>query len=228
MQIIYYAIFFSLVGGVFSLVGGIILLYTGRKLAKGIIVHLLSFAAGAMIATTFLDILPEALDHTSESPSYVLFWSLIGFSLFFILETIFLWFHHHHPEIESLLTPHIDHNHSHAPILLTVGDSIHNFLDGIAIGAAFMTDFQLGIVTSIAIAAHEIPSEMGDFMIMLHAGWSRHKVLLANILSSLLSTAGAVLMVLIGSVLNKYVGIMLAMTAGFFLYIAAADLVPEI
>lgn len=222
------AIFFSLLGGLGSLLGGVFLL---DRLAamKNLVVHLVSFAAGALLAAAFADILPEAIEHGPGDPSNILFATLIGFTLFFLLEGAFLWFHHHegYRDLEDNPCDHPE-RHAETPVLLTIGDSVHNFIDGIAIGAAFLVDVPTGIVTSIAVAAHEIPHEMGDFAVMLHAGWPKRKVLLSNILSALLAVIGTALTLVFHDAIEPYVGYLLGLTAGFFLYIGASDLVPEI
>jgi zinc and cadmium transporter len=208
-------LFFSLLGGVFSLVGGMLLL-SNKKSAEVLARYATPFAAGALLAAAFFDLLPESLHHLE--PGQAGFWILMGIIVFFLLEHFLTWFHHHH-EHGKAGTP--------APLVI-IGDSIHNLLDGIAIGAAFLIDVPTGIVTAIAVAAHEIPQEIGDFGLLLKFGYSRQKVLVINAVSALMSTVGALAMFWIGNEADLPLGAVLAVTAGMFIYIAASDLIPTI
>jgi zinc and cadmium transporter len=147
---------------------------------------------------------------------------LAGLLFFFVLEQSLTWFHHHHGEGEA-------HAHSQRNVwLIVIGDTIHNFLDGLAIGAAFLISPATGVVTAIAIAAHEIPQELGDFGLMLSKGMRRPRVLAVNIISALVTVLGAALVYGLGSDLPIPEWMLLAVTAGFFLYIAASDIIPTI
>ena len=209
-------LFFSLVGGLFSLLGGVLLLRKDDT-RNELFIHLLSFAAGAMLATAFLDILPEAAE-TGLSMDRLFQWTFGAFIASFLLEGIFLRFHHHEAT----------HRITATPWLLVVSDSIHNCIDGIAIAAAFLVNVPLGIITALAVAVHEIPQEIGDFSILLNAGWQRRKVLLVNILSSLFAVVGALLTLALRDTIQPVVGFFLAMIGGIFIYIGASDLVPEL
>lgn len=210
-----HVIFFSLIGGVFSLIGGVLLL-SRKKSAQALARYATPFAAGALLAAAFFDLLPEALHQlTAESAAR---WVLVGLILFFLLEHFLHWFHHHH-EHRGQGTP--------APLVI-IGDSIHNLLDGVAIGAAFLINVPTGIVTAVAVAAHEIPQEIGDFGLLLKFGYGRRKVVLINVLSALMSTVGAVVTFWIGSEADLPVAVLLAITSGMFIYIAASDLIPTI
>ncbi len=208
-------ILFSLVGGAFSLIGGLLLL-SYKKTAQSLAHIATPFAAGALLAAAFFEIIPEALhemngDDTSR-------WILVGIVAFFMLEYFFHWFHHHH-----------EHGTSGTPApLLIVGDTLHNLLDGIAIGAAFLIDPSTGIVTAIAIAAHEIPQEIGDFGLLLKFGIAKNKVILINALSALVATVGATVTFALGHESELPTAPLLAVTAGMFIYIAASDLIPLI
>lgn len=208
---------FSLIGGLFSLVGGILLL-SRQKSALVLARYGTPFAAGALLAAAFFDLLPEALENSGNSTA--LRWTLFGILLFFLVEHFLHWFHHthrHEHEDEKTVAP-----------LIIIGDSVHNFLDGIAIGAAFLINVPTGIVTAIAVAAHEIPQEIGDFGLLLRSGYARKKVLLINAASALMSSIGALLTFWIGSVTQLPLAELLAVTAGLFIYIAASDLIPTI
>ncbi|MBA3758056.1 ZIP family metal transporter [Candidatus Saccharibacteria bacterium] len=213
----FYVIFFSLIGGVFSLLGGLLLLSkkgTAEVLAK----YATPFAAGALLAAAFFDLLPEAIEITAEGAAPR--WVLTGIVTFFLLEHFLRWFHHHHE--------HEGTEDTAAAPLIVIGDSIHNLLDGVAIGAAFLINVPTGIVAAFAVAAHEIPQEIGDFGLLLKYGYARKKVILINIVSALMSTVGALLTFWIGAEANLPLGEVLAITAGMFIYIAASDLIPTI
>jgi len=210
-------LFYSLIGGVFSLIGGALLL-SRQKTASSLARYGTPFAAGALLAASFFDLLPEAVESLdAHTASY---WVLGGMLLFFFLEHFIHWFHHTHE--------HEHENEGHVAPLIIMGDSIHNLLDGIAIGAAFLIDVPTGIVTAIAVAAHEIPQEIGDFGLLLKSGYGRKKVLLVNGASALMSSVGALLTFWIGSVAALPLGQLLAITAGMFIYIAASDIIPAI
>jgi len=213
-----------LVSGLLSLIGGVILLGK-RSWVTNFSTHLVSFAVGALLATAFLDLLPEALEHGAESGTGIeslMVAVLLGIVGFFILESFILKFHpHHHDDDEKL------HHHA-TPNLLFFGDTFHNFIDGVVIAGAFMVNVPLGIVTSLAVAAHELPQEIGDFSVMLHHGWSRAKVLWANVISSLSNIVGALITFFAGAYLQPKLPGLLALASGIFIYIAAADLIPEI
>ena len=222
MSTLGYIIIFTLLGSVVSLIGGILLFIREKAVYK--VAHLLaSFAAGALLATAFIDLLPEAFEAAEHSGSDVniFTWVLLGFLFFFLIERFIYWFHHHHsPE---------EHQKDQAVVpLIIFGDSIHNFIDGVAIAASFLVSVPLGIVTTFAVAAHEIPQEIGDFGVLLHKGLKKTKVLLINLLSSLAALVGAILTYNLGEVVEGYLPVFLAITAGFFIYIAASDLIPEI
>lgn len=212
----YYVLFFSLIGGLFSLAGGMLLI-SKKSSAKLLAKYATPFAAGALLAAAFFDLLPESIEQLAEGAAPN--WVLAGILLFFLLEHFLRWFHHHHE--------HAKEDTTQAPLII-VGDSIHNLLDGIAIGAAFLISVPTGIVTAIAVAAHEIPQEIGDFGLLLKYGYSRKKVMLINIFSALMSTAGALVTFGLGSRIDLPLGELLGITAGLFIYIAASDLIPTI
>ena len=211
-------IIFSLVGGVASLAGGVLLLKF--KLKPSVISdYVTPFAAGALLSAAFLDLLKES----AESNLYEqgLYGALGGILLFFFLERFFSWFHHHHPHKEGVMKdPKIN--------MIIIGDSLHNIIDGLAIGAAFLISPNVGIVSALAVAAHEIPQEIGDFGLLLSKGMERKKVLLFNLVSASLSTFSAVAIFLIGSSITINTAPLLGVVAGMFIYIAASDIIPEI
>lgn len=175
-----------------------------------------SFAAGVMLTAAFFDILPEAFEHLDIHVGLQwVFWSIIGA---FILEK-FLWHHHHHSDT---------HGTHPTTYLVLFGDALHNFVDGLAIAASFIASPALGVTTTIAIIAHEIPQEIADFSVLLHVGIQRKKALLLNFLSGLTSVVGGILGYYFLSQTEGFTHNILAVAGGIFIYIAAADLIPEL
>lgn len=215
MATYWHVIFFSLIGGLFSLIGGVILL-SRRRTADVLAGYATPLAAGALIAAVFLDLLKDGLEEAE--PSTVLMSALAGIVLFFYAERFLHWFHHHHQHEDS------DPGKS----LIIIGDTVHNALDGVAIAAAFLVSVPTGIVTTIAIAAHEIPQEIGDAGLLLAKGMSRAKVLIVNVVSALATTVMAVITFALGSADKLPIGLLLGLSAGFLLYIALSDIIPTI
>lgn len=212
---------YSLLGSVFSLIGGIILLWK-PGFTKTYMTPLLGFGAGAFLAGAFIDILPEAMKTVSDTRQ-VMTAVLIGFLSFFILERLFMrMFHIHNGSLS-----HSEHTES-LPYLLVLGDSFHNFLDGIVIGLAVSISPTLGFPTAFAVAAHELPQEMGDFSVMIRQGWTKSVVLGINVLQSLLTIPGVFIGYYMRSVIGVYVPSLLGVAAGIFIYIAATDILPEL
>lgn len=214
-------LFWALVGSVVSLAGGLLLIKSeGRR--ELFTRWALPFGAGALLAAAFLDLLPEALH--SGTPAVVLPWALGGFLAFFVLERTVHWFHHHHGHGDAAA----DSRNRAQQSLIVVGDTLHNAIDGVAIGAAFLIDVPTGVITALAVAAHEIPQEIGDFGFLLSRGMSARTTVLVNLVSSLATVVGALGVYLLGSHLAVPLAPILALTAGFFIYIAASDIIPDI
>jgi zinc and cadmium transporter len=235
MDLLYWIIGFSLLGGLLSVLvaSSFLLLSESRRTVA--VPHLVSVAIGALLGASFLGLLPHAIENNFQVDSHQIGLTLLlGLILFFLLEKMVLWRHchsnHSHDSIPALDHPdhHGGHNHKHqaAGTLILVGDTIHNFVDGILIAAAFLTDVHLGIVTALAIAAHEIPQELGDFVILLHSGFSRSKALYYNMLSSLGTVVGAVLAYYTLDDMQQSLPYILVIAASSFIYIAVADLIP--
>lgn len=210
---------FSLVGGLVSLIGGVILL-SRRNWAEKMAMYATPFAAGALLSAVFLDLLHEGVE--LAEPYTVMLSALIGVITFFMAERFLHWFHHHH-----------EHNGQRGQAdptasLVIVGDIMHNILDGVAIAASFLVSVPTGIITTLAVAAHEIPQEIGDFGLLLNKGLSRKKVLLINIFSALATTVAALVTFWLGSAQSLPTGVLLGLSAGFLLYIAASDIIPSI
>lgn len=208
---------FSLLGGVVSLIGALLLI-NNKKTADGLAKYATPFAAGVLVAAAFTGLLPEALHVNDSEPRSVLMWALFGLLAFFFLERFLRFFHHHH-----------EHGKEKASnSLVIIGDTLHNALDGIAIGAAFLIDTPTGIVAALAVAAHEIPQEIGDFGLLLKNGMEKSKVIIVNALSALATTFTALITFGLGDNEAFPLAALLAITAGFFIYIAASDIIPEI
>lgn len=210
-----HVIIFSLLGGLFSLIGALVFLRSKRS-ADTLAKYATPFAAGALLAAVFLDLLREgALESSIDT---VMMAALSGILIFFLAERLLHWFHHHHQH----------ENSDPSKSLIIIGDTLHNALDGVAIAAAFLVSVPTGIVTTIAVAAHEIPQEIGDFGLLLKKGMPRKKVLWVNIMSALATTTAAVITFALGSADRLPIGLLLGLSAGFLLYIALSDIIPEI
>lgn len=225
MSTLAYILLFTFIGSIGALIGGLVLL-THVKFALKISHFLSSFAAGILLGTAFFDLLPEALNAGEKTGIDVLFWTLFGIILFFLIERFIHWFHHHE-DFPDYKHEHKKESKSTIP-LIVIGDTVHNFIDGVVLAATFMVDIRLGILTSLAVFAHEVPQEIGDFGLLLHKGLSRKKIIWINVASAAVSLAGALLTYSLGNTLVEFIPILLAITAGFFIYIASSDLIPEI
>lgn len=190
---------------------------------------LISYAVGALLGAAFIEILPHAFMQSDsiETTAAVILFGILGF---FILEKLVLWRHCHVEECEAH-DPHATpaapaHDHGRSGLMILIGDTFHNFVDGVLIAAAFMADTQLGIVTAIAIIAHEVPQEVGDFLILLHSGYSMQKAFALNVLTSASMVVGGVLAYFMLQVAQSLVTPLLALAAASMLYVAVADLIP--
>jgi zinc and cadmium transporter len=209
----------SLAGGVLSAGAASIALV----LRAAWIPTLVSFAIGALLGATFLEVIPHAFEH--GEPHLVAGSILGGILVFFLLEKLLLWRHSH--DQSEVASGHAGgHDHGRSGALIVVGDTIHNFLDGILIAAAFLQSTQLGIITAIAIVAHEIPQEVGDFLILLNSGYSRTKAFVLNMLSSCATLVGGVLGYHALQVIEGWTPALLGIIAASMIYVAVADLIP--
>ena len=193
---------------------------------------LISYAIGALLGAAFLNALPEALE-LSKDPNGISVIVLSGILFFFILEKMVIWRHCHFDECEAhepanniSISATNDHDSGRSGMMVMLGDTFHNFVDGILIAAAFMVDVQLGIVTSIAIIAHEIPQEAGNFLILLNSGYSRQKALLFNLLSSIATLIGGVMAYFMLQDMNHLMPSLLGLAAACMIYVAMSDLIP--
>jgi zinc and cadmium transporter len=215
----------SLAGGVLSAGLAAFALY----LRTSWIPMLVSFAIGTLLGAAFLEVIPAAFDQGDAHEAAIAI--LGGIFGFFVLEKLMLWRHCHTEDCEAH-DPHeagksaVAHDHGRSGALIIVGDTIHNFVDGLLIAAAFLQSTELGIVAAVAIIAHEIPSEVGDFLILLHSGYSRARALAMNLLSSVATLVGGVLGYFTLQALQGLETILLGIVAASMIYVAVADLIP--
>ena len=211
-----------------SLAGGALSVVAAAVLSLSVGVHrvnvLISYAIGALLGAAFLEILPHALEH--GDPHKMAGTVLFGILVFFVLEKLVLWRHCHHDHCEAHDARAPAHDHGRSGLLILVGDTFHNFVDGILIAAAFLENTELGIVTALAIIAHEIPQEVGDYLILLHSGYSKAKALAFNLLSSVATLIGATLAYFALSELTEWIPSLLGLAAASMIYVAVADLIP--
>lgn len=195
---------------------GVLAIFTKKFIQSDYASSFVSFAAGIMLAAAFFDILPEAFELHPDPAIFTAMFA--GIIVFFFLERFVLWFHHH------------DEGHGAQPtaVLILVGDGVHNVIDGVAIAAAFLASPAIGLATTLAIAAHEIPQEIADFSVLTHGGMSRRKALIWNFLSALTAMVGAIGGYFFLSALENYIWWFLAFAGGMFLYVASSDLIPEL
>ncbi len=195
---------------------GVFALVVKESLLHKILLSLVGFSAGALAGGAFLHLLPEALEELKPGETFL--YALAGFTLFFFMERLFYWRHCHEGKCDV-----------HAFTYLNlIGDGFHNFIDGLVIAASFITSVPLGIATSIAVASHEIPQEIGDFGVLVYGGFSKYKALLFNLLSALTAVLGGIIGFYLSSVISGFAPALLPITAGGFIYIAASDLIPEL
>jgi len=212
-----YIIGFSLLGSVGAIVlAGSFVLFP-EKTRRILVPCLISYATGTLLGAAFLGLIPHALASIPASPA--LCTVLIGIVLFFVLEKLVVWRHCHNQQCEV---------HGTAGPLLLVGDAFHNFGDGVIIAVSFVVSVPLGIATSMSVIAHEIPQEVGDLAILLESGYSRKRAFVYNILSSLSTLPGAVLAYLTLQEIQSITPYIMALSAASFIYIAIADLVPNL
>lgn len=225
MPLLSWILLFCLFGGVLSVLAAAVFLLFPEGVRLRLLPHFVSFAIGALLGAAFLALLPHALQGAGDA-HLVTGTVLLGVLGFFVLEKMVLWRHCHEAECEV----HAGEGHAHgspaAGTLILIGDAIHNLVDGVLIAAAFMTDIHLGIVTALAVAAHEIPQEVGDFAVLLHSGFSRGRAFFYNIVSSLTTVIGGLAAWLGLQQAQSWLPYILAVAAASFIYIAVADLIP--
>ena len=219
MQLYAAAVGFSVLGSVGGLATASIFLLLGDSLRVRLIPWLISYAVGTLLGVALLALLPEALRSLAPGPALAML--LAGVLSFFLLEKLVLWRHCH--------TGHDCEVHtSSAASLVIIGDAFHTFVDGALIAAAVLTSIPLGATTAIAVAAHEIPQEVGDFAILLRAGYSRGRAFTLNLLSAAGGVLGALAMLVASQSIPQVIPYVLSYAAGSFLYVAMADLIPDL
>ncbi|WP_374244421.1 ZIP family metal transporter [Zoogloea sp.] len=215
----------SFAGGLLSVVVAAVFAFTARP---NWVPVLISYAIGALLGAAFLEVLPHAIE-AAESPEKAAMNVLAGIMLFFVLEKLVLWRHCHDEGCQGHEHHHHGghgHDHGRSGLLILIGDTFHNFVDGVLIAAAFVESTPLGIVTALAIIAHEIPQEVGDFLILIHSGYSKTRALVFNLLSSLATLVGGILAYVALSHMQALVPVFLALAAASMIYVAVADLIP--
>jgi zinc and cadmium transporter len=223
-----YIVLATFVGGLLSvLLAAALTVHVLHRVIKGLV----SMSAGLLLGTALLLVLPEAFEGTAQ-PQGLFLALLIGLMFFFLLEKAELYRHDHHHEGDD---PHHHHHHGfdaeqagRGGWSVLVGDSIHNFCDGVIIAAAFLADTHLGLVTALAIIAHEIPQEVGDYVVLLNAGFSRGRALLFNALSGLAAVVGGVLGYFVVGTWEALFPYLLVVAASSFIYVSVADLLPQL
>ncbi|MBK6631665.1 MAG: ZIP family metal transporter [Betaproteobacteria bacterium] len=222
MSVLAWILVASIAGGALSVFAAALFALTARG---GWVPHLISYAIGALLGAAFLEVLPHAIEAQDDAGTATAI-VLAGILGFFVLEKLVLWRHCHDHHCEGHEAHAAVEDHGRSGLLILVGDTFHNFVDGVLIAAAFMQDVRLGIVTALAIIAHEIPQEVGDFLILLHSGYSRMKALAFNLLSSLATLVGGLLAYFALSAVQGVVPVFLALAAASMIYVAVADLIP--
>ena len=222
MTILTWIIAATLLGGVLSVIAAAIVAFNAKITHVPILV---SYAVGALLGAVFLDILPEAFERAGnlETAATTI---LFGILLFFVLEKLVLWRHCHVESCEAHDPPEPAHDHGRSGMMIMIGDTFHNFVDGVLIAAAFMANVELGVVTALAIIAHEVPQEVGDFLILLHSGFTRVQALAFNVLSSAAMIAGGVLAYSMLQAMERWIPALLGLAAASMLYVSVADLIP--
>jgi len=197
---------------------GVFTLSLNRGKLYATIIYLVSFSAGALLGDAFIHLIPESYENENNIITSILI--LLGILIFFVLEKIMHWRHCHKEPCK---------NHPHPfSFMILVGDAVHNFIDGLVIGASYLMSIPVGIATTIAVVLHEIPQEIGDFGSLIYGGFSRGKALLYNFLSALAAVFGAILVLLMGAKIESLAIFLVPFAAGGFIYIAGSDLIPEL
>jgi len=251
MHLLGWIILFTAIGGLLSALAASLFLVVPDRVRTRVLPHLVSFATGALLSAALLGLLPHAIETAGVSQTHEIGLTLLaGLLLFFVLEKMVLWRHCHADACEVHVSPEPHapahghgHNHAHlhdhggnhahdqrrdraSATLILIGDGFHNVLDGVLIAAAFMTDVHLGVVTAMAVCAHEIPQEVGDLAILLNGGMGRLRALTLNLLTSVTSVLGGVAAYFAMAQVQEVLPYVIAVAASSFLYIAVADLIP--
>lgn len=198
---------------------GVFAISLKEEIMRKYVFLLVSLAVGALLGDAFIHLIPEAFESSSD-PLVVSLLIIVGILLFFIFEKFLHWHHHGYDAYESEIHP--------VGKLVLLSDGVHNFIDGVIIGVSFLVSVPLGMATTLAVILHEIPQEIGDFAVLLHAGYTRARALWLNFLSALASVIGVLVAFAVGEIGESFVNWILPIAAGGFIYIAVADLMPEL
>jgi len=188
-----------------------------EEILEKVIFFLISLSIGALMATAFFHLIPEALELEKENKEKVFLIVIVGFLMFFIVEKIFHWRHCHEKECPI---------HSFAYINL-LGDIIHNFIDGLIIAAAFLENFPLGVITTFAVIIHEIPHELGNFGVLVYGGFKKSRAIILNFATAIFAILGGIIGFYLYHLTENFISFLIPFSAGGFIYIAASDLIPE-
>ena len=204
-----------------SFIGIFTLSIKARRIDR-ILIYLVSFSVGALFGDAFIHLLPEAVEKAGFTLQISLY-TLLGIATFFVIEKFLHWHHHHisHREKEKKFPKTF-------VVMNLFGDGVHNFIDGLIIGASYLASIPLGIATTLAVVFHEIPQEIGDFGVLLHGGFSRFKALYFNFLSAITAIIGAIVALILSNYIEGFETFLLPFAAGGFIYIAGSDLIPEL
>jgi len=209
----------SIIGGIVGVLGALLVAFRFAKNQEHLM-HLVSFAAGAMLSAAFFDLLPEAFAHSENfSAARILFFTFCGVMIFYVVEQLLLVSHCHEGVCDV---------HKARRSMVIIGDTVHNFLDGIAIAASALISLPLGLITAIAVMLHEIPQELGDFGVLLQMGMSRARAIMWNLISACATIVAAVSVYFIAGAIESIEVPLIALAAGGFIYIATVDLLPEV
>lgn len=219
MEILAWIVLFSVLGSIGAILAAAGFIVLSEKFQKQLIYLLISYATGTLLTAALFGLIPEAIESVDHESPVIMMVVLGGILFFFFLEKIVIWRNCSNEDCEV---------HSAAGPIVLFGDAFHNFTDGIVIAASFLTNFSIGIGVSLAIIAHEIPQETGDFGILLHGGYSKKKAFIYNTLSSIITIPSAIISYYILDVFTIIVPFALAISAASFLYIALSDLTPEL
>jgi len=234
MPVVLWILLATFVGGALSALAASSFLIASEPVRVRVLPHLVSFATGALLSAALLGLLPHAIEGAGLRHAHTIGLTLlVGLLVFFVLEKMVLWRHCHHEVCEGHVPPAHGHDHAHeagrhaaSARLILIGDGFHNVLDGVLIASAFMIDVHLGVVTAIAVFAHEIPQEVGDLAILLHSGMSRGRALMLNLLTSLSSVVGGLIAYFALARIEHVLPYAIVIAASSFLYVAVADLIP--
>ncbi len=214
MEVLFQILISTFVVSLISFIGILILLIKEKILSK-ILLFLVAFSAGSLIGAAFLHLLPESMEKAFGIEIFLSV--LFGYISFFFLEKFLLWHHCHK----------VEHVHTLGYVNL-ISDSIHNFVDGLIIAASFLSNMNLGIISSLAVISHEIPQEIGDFGVLLFSGFKKKKALILNFIVALAALAGGIVGFFIFFHVEKFISLLLPFAAGSFIYISSSDMIPEI